>query len=230
MEGVAPTDAPGASRVTTKKRTELAMHEDAAAEINSVHLLARSHAESAVEFAIQCGQLLIEQKQRLKHGEFIPWIEKHCEFSSMTAQTYMRAAKQKQRGRCFSSLAGLLSYERDDKVTQPPRSKFIGEFMAPGSIKPDFDLPENIDPADWAYMRMAGEQVARIAHFLRQIDVATIVRGVAREKEFRAINSSVCAMLTFAHAIHDELAIKDPVRGSLVAQRREEARTPSLAS
>ena len=66
--------------------------EAAADAINKEHRLARESAETAVDHAIRCGQLLIEKKKTLAHGEWIPWIEHNCEFHINRANRYMRAA------------------------------------------------------------------------------------------------------------------------------------------
>ncbi len=63
-----------------------------AIEINEAHRLARSFAETAVEHAIRCGQLLLEKKAAMRHGEWIPWIEANCEFDRFSAAKYMKAA------------------------------------------------------------------------------------------------------------------------------------------
>jgi hypothetical protein len=39
--------------------------------------------------AIRIGELLTEQKQSLKHGEFAPWIKDNLPFTDRTAQMYM---------------------------------------------------------------------------------------------------------------------------------------------
>lgn len=64
-----------------------------ASNINEAHRLARSTAESAVQYAIQCGQLLAAKKQALKHGEFQQWVEQNCEFSYSTCNRYMKAGQ-----------------------------------------------------------------------------------------------------------------------------------------
>lgn len=63
--------------------------------INSEHTLAMQHAESAVEHARRVGQLLIEAKSALQHGEFQPWLASHVAFSTRQAQRYMSAAQGK---------------------------------------------------------------------------------------------------------------------------------------
>jgi hypothetical protein len=62
-------------------------------QINEQHRLARSTADQAIEHAIRCGQLLIEQKKRVGHGNFGNWIAANCAFSQATANNYMLAAR-----------------------------------------------------------------------------------------------------------------------------------------
>lgn len=65
-----------------------------AERINNHHDAAQAAAQSAIEHALQAGQLLIEVKASLAHGELTDWITQHCRFSTRTAQAYMRLAKQ----------------------------------------------------------------------------------------------------------------------------------------
>ncbi len=78
-----------------------------AAEINTAHALATGCAKEAVQHAIRCGELLIEQKKALAHGEFSKWIEIHCAFAYSTAARYMRAAEQNSTGVEISSLSAI---------------------------------------------------------------------------------------------------------------------------
>ena len=71
---------------------------DEAAAINHEHRMARGLAYSAIEHAIECGVLLLAKKQKMPHGEFMPWIEKHCNFKYSTAARYMKAAAQSSTG------------------------------------------------------------------------------------------------------------------------------------
>jgi hypothetical protein len=65
---------------------------DYAEEINSAYAQGCAGAEAAVAHIVRCGALLIAQKGRMKHGEFMPWVEKHCKFSHDSANHYMRVA------------------------------------------------------------------------------------------------------------------------------------------
>ena len=84
----------------------------AAGEINEAHRLARSSAESAIHYAMRCGELLTKQKEKLKHGEWKPWVKANCEFSYPSAAAYMKAARQKSSALDFSSLRQALGYDK----------------------------------------------------------------------------------------------------------------------
>lgn len=64
---------------------------DLAARIKAEH----EATESSVQHAIRAGELLLEAKVLVKHGEWLPWLKQHCSISERTAQLYMRCAKQK---------------------------------------------------------------------------------------------------------------------------------------
>jgi hypothetical protein len=81
-------------------------------DINAEHRLVETCFTSSMGHYIRCGELILKQKERLKHGELKPWIAANCEFSYETARDYMRAAKEKSRGLPFSSLADLLAKTR----------------------------------------------------------------------------------------------------------------------
>lgn len=87
-----------------------------ATTINAEHALAQQCAGTAVEHAVRCGQLLLEVKSGLNHGEFLPWIEANCEFSGQSARVYMAAAKQNARGLAISSLAKLLGSSHNHRA------------------------------------------------------------------------------------------------------------------
>ena len=63
-----------------------------ASEINIAHGLAIQHADKAIGFARQVGELLLKVKAELPHGAFLPWVEAHCTVSPRQAQRYMAAS------------------------------------------------------------------------------------------------------------------------------------------
>jgi hypothetical protein len=85
-----------------------------ATAINREHQLAQQSAESAVQHATRCGQLLADAKATLPHGQFQKWIEANCLFEYSTAARYMKAARQKSTGVEISSLRHLFPSGRPD--------------------------------------------------------------------------------------------------------------------
>jgi hypothetical protein len=51
--------------------------------------------QSALGHAIKAGELLIEAKAQVRHGQWLPWLEANFEFTRQTASGYMRAAERK---------------------------------------------------------------------------------------------------------------------------------------
>ena len=79
--------------------------------INHEHKLARQSADTAIEHAVRCGELLIDQKAELPHGEFKKWIAENCDFSARQARRYMEVSKKKTDPRVrFDSLRQALGY------------------------------------------------------------------------------------------------------------------------
>lgn len=68
-----------------------------AAEINRLHLAATDHANDAVEHARQAGQLLLQQRAALEHGQWLSWLADNVKFTACTAQRYMMAAAPKPK-------------------------------------------------------------------------------------------------------------------------------------
>src|SRR4051812_29165519 len=54
-------------------------------------------ARSAIGHAIRAGEALIAAKAKVRHGEWLPWLEAHFPASERTAQGYMRLARNPQR-------------------------------------------------------------------------------------------------------------------------------------
>ena len=50
-------------------------------EIGQLHNEIIGHLKTSLEKAIRIGELLSEQKDSLKHGEFIPWIKDNLPFA-----------------------------------------------------------------------------------------------------------------------------------------------------
>lgn len=62
--------------------------------INAEHKAVGESIKSGVLHAVKAGELLIKAKGMMAHGEWLPWLEKHCDFSRETAARYIRAFEQ----------------------------------------------------------------------------------------------------------------------------------------
>jgi len=62
-------------------------------EINALHHKARHSAHNAVQYAVECGQRLIEAIKAVAHGEWKNWVDQHLDFNQDTSSRYIRAAK-----------------------------------------------------------------------------------------------------------------------------------------
>lgn len=60
---------------------------------NDAHSGAQRLGLDMIACAIRAGAALIEAKTRLKHGEWLPWIEENFDGSQETAKRYMRACR-----------------------------------------------------------------------------------------------------------------------------------------
>jgi Protein of unknown function (DUF3102) len=69
---------------------------DLAVRIRAEHEAVDQSLKSSVAHAMAAGDMLIEAKSLVKHGQWLPWLHEHCTISERTAQLYMRCAKQRE--------------------------------------------------------------------------------------------------------------------------------------
>src|SRR6266446_10095590 len=88
----APASAPGASDIDLSRSNLLA---DLAARIRTEHEATSASLQRGVQHAMTAGDLLLEAKAQVPHGQWLPWLSEHCAISERTAQLYMRVAKNR---------------------------------------------------------------------------------------------------------------------------------------
>ena len=71
-------------------------------ELNELHKTIEGKLRSTVQDAIMAGEILTNVKEKVAHGEFIPWIEKNLIFTRMTVNRYMGLYEYK--GKCNTVL------------------------------------------------------------------------------------------------------------------------------
>src|SRR3954454_15104181 len=73
--------------MTKKSRTRIQ-------EINRLHGEVQGLKTEIERKAKRIGQLLIDEKERLQHGEWLPWLKENCpDINERTAQQYMAFAR-----------------------------------------------------------------------------------------------------------------------------------------
>lgn len=67
--------------------------DDLVREINAEHGQVETYKRNTIQHAIRCGELLLEMKQRVGHGNWLAWVREHFDASERTARNYMEIAK-----------------------------------------------------------------------------------------------------------------------------------------
>ncbi len=67
---------------------------DLANQINSEHQACHFAMRESIKHAVRAGELLVEAKMGLPHGQWASWLDANCDFSDRTARAYMRLAKE----------------------------------------------------------------------------------------------------------------------------------------
>jgi hypothetical protein len=70
---------------------------DISAEIINLHDKISQQVKSILPKIMRIGELLVEQKQKLPHGQFTKWVEENLPFTIRTAQNYMKVFFNKER-------------------------------------------------------------------------------------------------------------------------------------
>lgn len=112
------------------------------ARINVEHKLAQAHAESSIEHAIRVGRLLMEAREGMRHGSWLPWIRKHCAFGPRMAQNYIRLARSEsvlglsdaKRVSHSSLRSALRAANATDHPQQVHYSSNSSEWYTPSSV------------------------------------------------------------------------------------------------
>lgn len=85
-------------------------------EIVSLHNEIAGHLKMSLEKAIKIGGLLTEQKNSIKHGEWLSWIDANLPFSDRTARVYVRCFKNKPKLADSASLTGAMKLLADSET------------------------------------------------------------------------------------------------------------------
>ena len=117
----------------------------------------KDQAGSAI---LQIGRRLIEAKEKLDHGDWLPWLEQKVEFSERQAQNFMRLAREYPNPQPVADLGArkalaLLAVAPED------RDAFLNE---PHDLSSAGGVPGRHTPAGHSVSAAALPQVHRLQH------------------------------------------------------------------
>jgi hypothetical protein len=105
-----------------------------AALILAEHTAIKGLLTDCLERAMHAGDLLIEAKGRLTHGQWLPWIREHCRITPREVQRYTRLAKNRH------------TIEKCDRPAHLSVSAALALLANPPKGKPAVDLSRyNLD-------------------------------------------------------------------------------------
>lgn len=116
-----------------------------AGEIKEADGRCRRGAEAAAAAAIEAGHKLIEAKELLQHGEWLPWLREHAGISERTARRYMQLARSGMEIGHVADLgiAGAVeSLSRRDRVIDQGIDAAIGFLQIAGEQPTPQDVAE----------------------------------------------------------------------------------------
>jgi hypothetical protein len=139
------------AELTTPSLSQLAI------EINTAHDIAIEAAREVIRWSMKAGDLLMEAKGRLAHGEFGPWLRENCKVGERQAQRYMKLARERARIEANWEEVEALSIEQAIGWLAPEfKSDFeVGFQSAPELPAPASKPAKPWDDVDPDYLRVA---------------------------------------------------------------------------
>jgi hypothetical protein len=186
---------------------------DLAARIRSEHEAATGAMRRSLEHGMAAGELLLEAKAQLKHGQWGPWLTEHCAIPYSTAALYMKLARRRSEIEQISnvrdlSLRGAVGLLSDaDRPTAEEMEDAADDALPPiplaeGEIEIAIDAVK-FRPDLYPRSQVIPELVTRYGYFLRELPAIEInqrnelIDGWHRWEAFkRAKSSTIRARVT----------------------------------
>jgi len=128
---------------------------NAAVEIIRLHGEILTAARTSLDNAFRIGELLIQEKARLAHGQWLPWLKSNVPFSDHTARNYIRCFENRGRLK-LESVSNLAEAYR---LLAPPPAR-------PAAAAEKSTSPHMIPPAG---RMLSAENEIRGWYYLAQI-------------------------------------------------------------
>ena len=112
------------STITNSNLAPVPTLDDLAQKINEHHDEAKNAMKKGLEHAIAAGRLLLEAKEMVPHGKWLPWLEANCTVADRTAQLYMRVSRESKTIEAkYATVADLTLRDGLKALTVLPREK-----------------------------------------------------------------------------------------------------------
>jgi hypothetical protein len=184
------------------------LSKDLASQINEQHRLAYGKAQDALEHARRAGELLLQAKESIEHGKWLPWLEANIDVGDRQARSYMMVAKNwgaisaKLEVTSNLSLAGALDAVKNTQAYESPKSSATRDLPAPKPrAVPDILAPSKDDVSQLkAELEETRERMAEMASQQDELLAENIVlqkveesndplkTALAEAKKFREMN------------------------------------------
>lgn len=143
---------------------------------------------TAKDIAAEIGEELIEVKQQLAHGEFMPWVSENCSFTHKRAKEYVIVARAKSTHGCLFHLCNSIREVLDlGKIKPEPkvdrRAAALNNFRKmEGLRKPQLVLldciAKNRSPATTYDRLTCGRFLTKTIPLIRAANVLPLVRWI----------------------------------------------------
>lgn len=132
-----------AQKPTTAKRGEHLA--PLAVDINREHRAAQEHATAALQHARRAGELLLEAKASIAHGDWSAWIEQHFDGSERTAQRYARLARRWSELEAKAPRMADMTLNAAEALLAEPKPARAGDHdtrLAEGDVQTFYEVRE----------------------------------------------------------------------------------------
>jgi hypothetical protein len=142
-QGVQPEKSPGRAALLEGTIAGSNSLPELAARIRTEHEACTASMKRGLQHAIAAGEMLIEAKAQLKHGEWLPWLRDHCCIPERTARLYMRlAANRAQIEAQIGNAVADLSIRGAIALIATPRENIVGHLACEAAecLVDEFDI------------------------------------------------------------------------------------------
>lgn len=168
-----------ADRVPPQNSNRLTVLAD---EIRQADAAARRSAQALAEAALEAGHKLLEAKELVGHGNWLPWLKEHCQLTERTAQRYMRLAGSGLKSDTVTDL-GIRGALDAIAAQKDPRTEALATMMRECGLRGEYAVDGIIFPEDLSYQEWVaiGEVLRRLSDVPRRHARPPMPQAVLRD-------------------------------------------------